>query len=217
MPRKESGGDWQEALAVAMEGKQAELWTALPAILETYDATKRTCEVQPTIKAQVCDELGNVKWVKLPLLLDCPVQFPGGGGFVLTFPLKKGDEGLVVFAARCIDAWWQNGGTEPHVQAELRMHDLSDGFFIPTVRSVPNVEAGISTSDVTLRAVDPSGPMVTLKAGGQVEVKSPAQVTVEAPVINLSGTLYINGEAYDAHRHVSSGAPGYTGPKGPAA
>lgn len=220
MPRRESGGDFMEALASAMEGKQAEIWTALPAVLESFDASKRTCEVQPTIQARFVDELQQVQWLTLPLLVDCPVMFPGGGGFVLTFPLVKGDEGIVVFSSRCIDAWWQQG--EVQVQADLRMHDLSDGFFIPTVRSVPHVEAGISTTDVTLRSVDPGGPMVTLKPDGSAHVTSPVLVTLQAPlvnvqattaiveapevsisgdVVNVMGVLTINGEPYLDHVH----------------
>ena len=72
-----------------------------------------------------------------------PVVFPGGGGFALTFPVAAGDECLVVFASRCIDAWWQSGGVgEP---MEPRMHDLSDGFALIGVRSQP---AHVSRRDV---------------------------------------------------------------------
>lgn len=218
--RRESGGDFLEAMATAMEGKQAEIWTALPAVLDTFDASKRTCSVQPTIQAQITDEKNVTRWETLPLLVDCPVMFPGGGGFVLTFPLKAGDEGIVVFASRCIDTWWQSGGIG--VQADIRMHDLSDGFFIPTVRSVPNVEAGISTTDVQLRAVDPAGPTVTLKPDGSAHVTSPVLVSLAAPLVNVQattanieapevviqgdtvdimGVLSINGEAYLDHVH----------------
>jgi phage baseplate assembly protein gpV len=240
--RTETGGDWQEALATAMEGKQSEMWTALPAIINSFDASKRTCTAQPSILMQFTREDASTKWDAMPLLVDVPVMFAGGGGYVLTFPLKSGDEGLVVFASRCIDTWWQNG--DLGVQAELRMHDLSDGFFIPTVRSLPHVESGISTADADLRAVDPAGPHVKLKADNSVEVTAPALVTVTAPAIvlngnvtingnatingnlvtsitgggagavNLNGVLTINGEQYTLHRHtgVQSGASN-TGPK----
>jgi hypothetical protein len=200
-----NSGDFSAALLTAIEGRLSEVWTAMPVVLVDQDGypafnpIKRTCTAQPTIKAQVEDETGALDWVKLPLLVDVLVQFPGGGGYSLTFPLKAGDEGIVVFASRCLDAWWERGGIQ--VQAELRMHDLSDSFFIPTVRSLPNVEAAISTLDVELRAVDPSGPAIALKSDGSVSIASPTAVSVVAPVINLLGSVVINGEPYVAHVH----------------
>jgi Phage protein Gp138 N-terminal domain len=191
--------DWVEALQLAIEGKLSEVWTALPAVVVSFDATRRTCVLQPTIKMHITDEHEGQQWVELPLLLDVLVQFPGGGGFVMTFPLAPGDEGLVVFSARCVDAWWERGDVQ--VQAEHRMHDLSDGFFIPTVRSLPNVEGDISSTDVELRAVDPAGPRVTLRPDDSVEVSSPGVVTVTAATINLNGVVVINGTPYLSHTH----------------
>lgn len=203
--------DFTETLQLALEGKQAEMWTAMPAVLTKFDALRRTCEVQPTIQAVVEDEFGKDKWVTLPLLVDLPVQFPGGGGFVLTFPLQPGDEGLVIFASRCIDLWWADGpgpGNVGQRQAELRMHDLSDGFFIPTVRSVPNVEENINVTDVELRSVAPDGPKIALKFDGSIRVVSAGSVSLEAPTINITGTLVINGQPYDEHTHFKDGTGG---------
>ncbi|MCL9653139.1 hypothetical protein L2088_00345 [Pseudomonas protegens] len=101
-------------------------------------------------RSQVRDEFEAVISQSRPLLLDCPVQFPAGGGCTLTFPVAKGDECLVVFSSRCIDAWWQSGGIQ--VQAELRMHDMSDGFALLGFRSLPRMIPGISTSAVQLRS-----------------------------------------------------------------
>jgi hypothetical protein len=36
----------------------------------------------------------------LPILINVPVQFPRGGCFLLTFPVTKGDECLIMFAER---------------------------------------------------------------------------------------------------------------------
>ena len=96
---------------------------------------------------------GSEKDVALPLLLDCPIMFQGGGGFIGTFPIGVGDEALVVFASRCIDSWWQSGGIQ--TQAELRMHDLSDGFAFIGPKSQPNViSGGFSTTSAQIRSTD---------------------------------------------------------------
>jgi hypothetical protein len=145
------------ALLVAIRALLADweggIWTALPAFVSSYNASALTVEAQPTIQAQVRQPNGTWLDTTLPLCVDCPVMFQGGGGFVLTFPIAAGNEGVLVFSARCIDSWWQSGGVQK--QAELRMHDLSDGFFFPTGGlSLPNIPGSVSTTAVELRSID---------------------------------------------------------------
>ena len=135
MDRRERIQDAEETTRMAQDGHQARIWTALPGIIQLFDSGKLTCTVQPAISGSQRNQDGTSGQIKMPLLLDCPVVFPGGGGVTLTFPLTAGDECLVVFASRCIDSWWQLGGVQG--QAEIRMHDLSDGFVIPGPRSQP--------------------------------------------------------------------------------
>lgn len=138
------------AIKAAFDAFQGDVWTALPATVSAFNAAAVTVSAQPTIQAQIHQPDGTWVNTTLPLCLDCPVMFQGGGGFVWTFPLAKDDEGLLVFASRCIDSWWQSGGVQN--QAELRMHDLSDGFFFPTSGlSQPNIPGGVSTTNAQLR------------------------------------------------------------------
>lgn len=171
------------ALEAALRGWQAKIWTTLPGIIQSFDAAKLTAVVQPSVQAQVRDPAGNYSNVTLPQLLDCPVIFPAGGGCALTFPLAKGDEVLVIFASRCIDAWWQSGGVQP--QAEIRAHDLSDGFCIPGCFSQPRVLANVSTTTAQLRSddgavgieLDPAGHIVNIVAPGGINIIGPVHVT----------------------------------------
>lgn len=199
MDRRERSGDMQAGMLAFGEGLQAGIWTALPGIIQSFNAAKKTCTVQPAIQAQRTLEDFSTEWVTLPLLVDCPVQFPGGGGATLTFPLKSGDECLVVFASRCIDAWWQSGGVQ--VQAELRMHDLSDGFVVPGVSSVPKVQPAISTTRAELRTDDGTAKVSIDVTSKEIDVTTTGTATVTAATINLNGTLIINGQAYLAHEH----------------
>ena len=152
MDRRERMDSLLVALRGALQNFESTLWTALPASVVSYNAAKLTVSAQPTIQAQVRTPAGQWINTTLPVCVDCPVSFPGGGGFTLTFPIAVGDEGILVFASRCIDAWWQNSGVQP--QAELRMHDLSDGMFIPGLFSVPKVPANVSTTACQLRSID---------------------------------------------------------------
>lgn len=164
-----------------LRGLQASLWTALPGIIQSFDKDKMTCEVQPAIKANVQDlKTGKVTATALPLLVDVPVAFPGGGGFVMTFPLAAGDNGIVIFSSRCIDNWWQNGGVQ--TQADLRLHDLSDGMFIPRMYTQNALPAGgVSTNTVQLRSDDGQG-YLELGAGHTLKAVFPGGIDLEGPL-----------------------------------
>lgn len=149
MDNREHLADAEEALRIAMDGRMAQVWTALPGIVQSADLGTQTLSVQPSIQGAVSDEQGNVQYVNLPLLVDVPIVWPRGGGFACTLPISAGDEVLVVFASRCIDAWWQSGGIgQP---AELRMHDLSDGFAIPAPTSQPKRLSSVQGDGIELR------------------------------------------------------------------
>lgn len=134
---------------------------------------------------------GEKQAAKLPLLLDCPVVFPRGGGCTLTFPVKAGDECLVVFSARCIDAWWQSGGIQ--LPMELRMHDLSDGFVMVGPMSQAKKIGNISTTAVQLRS-DDGVAFVEIDPGSKnIRAKTSSLVSIEAPNIHLTGNVTITG------------------------
>lgn len=203
-------------------GRQARVWTALPGIIASFDPVAMTCEVQPAIQGKQVLEDGTVQTVNLPLLLDCPVIFPHGGGVSLTFPIKSGDECLVVFSSRAIDFWWQLGGVQP--PAEPRMHDLSDGFVIPGPWSQATKISNVSTEAVELRSddreawisihpttheihVETSGDLtasvrgnaigtvdraLTATVGGSVTLTCPT-LTVDCPQTTFTGAVTVQG------------------------
>jgi hypothetical protein len=86
-----------------------------------------------------------------PLLLECPVVVPGGGDWLLTFPLTVGDECVVLFNDRDLDNWI-SGQTGTGV-ASARAHSFADGIILVGPRSLPNAKAvtSYSTSATELR------------------------------------------------------------------
>lgn len=125
---------------------------AVPGIIQSFDNVKCTAEVQPAITEIFYNYNGEKKNIKLPLLQDVPVIFPASGSAMLSFPVNKGDECLLIFADMCIDGWWQNGDIQN--QAEQRRHDLSDAFAILSPFSQPkagNITNGINTTQTELR------------------------------------------------------------------
>ena len=207
MDRRERYYDPEETMRLAMDGKQAQIWTALPGIIQSFDPVAMTCECQPTITGLARNPDGTYRTIQMPLLLDCPVFFPGGGGATLTFPIKPGDECLVIFASRCIDSWWQQGGVQG--QAEYRMHDLSDGFIFAGVRSQPR-RFNVDTDAVQLRSDDglayielnpttknihvETPASISANAGANINATAGASANITAPVINLNGDVTINGD-----------------------
>lgn len=175
--------DGEEAFRLAFDGRQASLWTAMPGIVKAVDFVKMTLSVQPAIQGQIIDENGQKQSVNLPLLVDVPITFPSAGGFVLTLPIAINDEVLVIFASRCIDAWWQSSGIQRPMEA--RMHDLSDGFAIPGPSSQPSVYAGISSTAAQLR--NRAGTSyVEISADGKIKLVSPSE-------IGVTGNLKVTG------------------------
>ncbi len=192
MDRRERTNDPEVALREAFDGMRAGLWTALPGTIESFDPATMTCQVQPGLKMQVRALDGTITSVALPLLVDCPVQFPSGGNCTLTFPVTRGDECLVVFASRCIDSWWQSGGVQE--QAELRMHDLSDGFVLLGFRSKPRALSSVSTTTAQLRS-DDGKTYVDLDPAGQiVKVKAPGGMVLDTPTVTVTGVMNVENE-----------------------
>ncbi len=212
LDRRERWVDEEEGMRAMLDGFRASLWTALPCVVESFDAVKMTVTLQPTIKAQISRVDGRIDAVTMPLLLDVPVIFPTGGGFTLTFPVQPGDEALAVFASRCIDSWWQSGGVQE--QAELRTHSLSDAFAILGPRSQPRVLPAISTSTVQLRSDDGStfveitaGQVANIVAPGGINLTTSGKITLTASEIDVSGPLIsdsegtFNGHTVGQHTH----------------
>lgn len=219
MDRRERLGSAQTAMRAVQQELAATLWTTLPGVINSYDPASQTCTIKPSIKARVQDRFGVYSWIELPLCLDCPVHFPAGGGLAMTFPVQAGDEALIVFADRCIDNWWKSGGIQE--QADLRMHDLSDGFVFVGVSSLPRVMAALSTTTAQLRDT-PGTTYVELTKAGTLNLKATTAINLQAPVItlqapvinlaspsinftgaqiNVTGGLIINGTPYLDHRH----------------
>ena len=207
----------------AFKDKQSNIWTSIPAIILSFDPLTMTASVQPAIQGIWYTPIdgNNVgKFINLPQLIYCPVQFPGAGGTSITFPIKLGDECLVIFSSRCIDGWYQNGAFDhtkqqiiPRPQLELRLHDMSDGMCLLGFKSVPNVFPNISTSTLQIRnnvsstesycyiEVDPTtnnvnvhtSGSVNITTAGTVNINSTGNTNITAPTVAITGNMTVSG------------------------
>lgn len=157
-----------------MDARLASVFTAMPAIVQSYDPASQSVDVQPAVRSRYEDETGSTVVEALPVIPLVPVVFPGGGGYRVTFPIQKGDQCLLVFANCSIDRWLRAGGVvDPQ---DDRRHTINDAFAIfaardfghalrnaPTDRMSLGYDTGptieISQSSVLLGGNDASDPV----------------------------------------------------------
>jgi hypothetical protein len=164
-------GHLEEAFGAQILGRLKDLHTCLPGIVQSFDAAKQTAVVQPAIQ-RIFTNHGPVN---LPVCVDVPVAFPGGGGFYLTFPVKAGDECILLFSERAIDNWYASGGTQQPY--EFRLHDLSDGIAIVGLNSQPHRLSSVQSTGAELRTRDRS-----------------CYLRLEAGAIYIKGNLNLDGD-----------------------
>lgn len=192
-------GDKPQSDQALMDAVSAGMRVSIPGIIQSFDPDTVTCVVQPVVKGYIPISDGEANPSNLPLLLDVPVIFPRGGGVTLTFPVKVGDECLVVFADRCIDFWHQSGGVQE--AANGRMHHLADATAQVGLQSQAQKISGISTSAAQLRTddgaafieLDPSSHAVTVTTPGKLTASAQGGTEINSPEIVLNGNVTING------------------------
>ena len=207
MDRRERYSNLYARVQALIDSALVQTWVALPGIVESFNAQDCTAAVQLAILMQRRDK--NNDWTDItpsPTVPKAVVQFFGNRDYIATFPLKKGDEGLLIFADRCIDAWWQNGGVAR--QIDIRQHDLTDAIFIPGIRSKGNVPSNINTTAAEFRTFsgntkisfnDTDGITLT----GKVNIVGPLTATQNI----TAGYGGADSVTLQNHVHPSNGAP----------
>ena len=200
MNRLERIKNLNEVLLKAIETAQASMWTALPGTIVSYNNLEQTCSVQPTIQllqyfrtdppegtVPGYDKVTRSAPIDLPVLVDVPILFPAGGGYTITFPVAVGDEVLVVFSSRCIDAWWALGTTpeqKAQPQMDMRTHDLSDGIAILGLRNKTRMLSPAPVASSLQLRSDDGQAKIEIAAGHVINITG-ATVNVTANSINL--------------------------------
>lgn len=129
-------------LAAYIRQGLADVHKALPAIVDSYDATKQTCTVTVAVKQPLPDGT----FAAMPAISDVPVGHLRGGGFIVATPLVKGDAVLLIFLDQSIAEWRQTGAvSEPK---DSRRHGLYC-YALPV--AFPDGDAAVSASATNLR------------------------------------------------------------------
>lgn len=169
-----------------------ELHTSLPGIIENFDSVTQTATVAPAIKRVIINrgvEEISLTSIGITPLINVPVIYPRGGGFSLTFPVKRGDECLITFIERGLDNWHQRGGVQE--PAGKRYHSYSDAVATVGLSSLPNVISDYNADSVQLRS-DTNEVSITLDSANDVTIDC-ANLIVNGDS-TFNGNVLVNGD-----------------------
>ena len=159
----EEGEDVIDLLSVitrAISQGKADMHTGMPAKVESYDAATQKVSVQPVIKGRYEDG----ETFDEPIIPDVPLCYPSGAGYMITWPLEKGDYVMLVFAERSIDEWLDQGGDGKEAQS-LRRFDAADAVAIPGIRPFAEPLEGTGENLIVGEQGSPGHQLVIDKSG----------------------------------------------------
>jgi hypothetical protein len=192
-----------ELLQEANRQQMMSVGTSTPGYVETFDPVTQLARLQIGIVRVRTD---GTTYNPAPII-ECPVQFSGGGGFAVEHQIDSGDEGIIIFSQRCIDAWVETGGIAEN--PILRFHDFADAYFIPGIRAKPNAIQAFSNDGIRLRNAA-GDSFIHLKGDGTAEIKVTtldvtgditATGTINAPTIEADTSLTAAGAEVVSHTH----------------
>lgn len=182
-------GVMREAFKKQMQNMDGQL----PAQVVSYDRNTNTATVQPLITRLTT--AGEP--FERASIASVPVLALGGGGFYINFPLKPGDKGWIEASDRDISLFMQGGEmAQPNT---VRMHNFSDGRFVPDVLGNYDFD-GEDEGKMVIASLDGkvkitlSESVVKIK-GQKVEVEAESEVSVTAPSSTIDGNLTVTGKS----------------------
>ena len=182
-----------DVLTLVTRKMMMEVDDMLPARNLSWDAAANRAKVE--ILYQVTMTSGEMHQMEAPAEL--PVQFPGGGGLMLVWPLKEGDLGWVKAVDRDMSLFLQSYDAQPGNTP--RINCFEDGVFIPDVMHAFTVGNAAGMSIQTLdgaNQVTVTASSTILKVGAATLTltadKLVSSVPFEAPKIKGGGVEMVD-------------------------
>lgn len=118
--------------------------------------------------------------ISYPVLVDCPVMLPQGGGFAVTCPIQQGDTCVILFNDRALDNWFKTGQILP--LNSNRLHAFEDGMAFVGLRAATNPLNNYEAAAAVIQ--DPSGQIQVGVSSSKVRAKN-GTTTLGAQIQNL--------------------------------
>lgn len=162
--------------------KVNEIHTAMVGKIMSWDANKCRASIKP-YGAYVCTDGDEKERLEYPLLTDVPAVLPGCRSVGIAYPIKKGDDVLIIISENDYDEWLS--GTDS--DGDMRF-DLSNSFFIPGPLNKSNSLLKEACNDNSVVIANGSTKFVV--ASDVVKVFSKANIAGE---LKVGGRLYVGG------------------------
>jgi len=160
----------------------ANIHTAMPGQVVSYDFTTQKADIQPTINKQWTDGTTS----PMPILHGVPVIFPCAGGASLSFPVLVGDPVLLVVCERSITEWLFSGGQVTPI--DPRKLDITDAVAIPGL--LPFNSNFPARGDGTSLILQYAGSKIEITSTGAVIVKTATSLAMGTPTNELINQLF---------------------------
>lgn len=223
----------QEIVNTAVARGARQVRTCIAAKIVKWDPKIQRAHCQILIKDAEEDEAGERVVHSLPVVTGVAVQYPGGNGFRVTFPIKQGTTGTLFFSHRSLDKWLSGKGGEVDPEYD-HAHAMGDAIFMPGLNpfgaplsSCPEDEASIGSDSDGNGRIHFQKDQVLLGDGASKQVArkgdgikvglavtmgvgtlaaSIAAITVTDPTTGLSNTLTTGNLTGDAAGEVIGGS-----------
>lgn len=148
-------------------------------------------EVDPQIQQVHFNRTTGVETpVDIGRLVRVPIGFYKVGGFIMTFPLAIGDEGILLFSDRSLDQWKITG--KKGMPDSARTHNVSDAVFIPFPTSEGGAIQNYDTDNLVIGKEDGTVGITINASTNAVNVTSDSSITLTAPIVNVDASNVIN-------------------------
>lgn len=147
------------SLREIVAGEMFEIRTLLPAKVERYQHDPPMVDVLPLFKRFYLDDDDQEIEVPPAVITNVPIEFPRGGGFAISWPLKKGDPVWLHVAERSIDRYMETDGKTPVDPADARRFDLTDAVCYPGGGTARNAIANAHPDHLVIGLEDGSGEL----------------------------------------------------------
>lgn len=177
-----------DLLRAAIDRRQRQLHTALPGVVDSYDATTQTASVSLSVQLETAE---GGTFERVPSLADVPVVWPGGAVGFFHGDLSAGDPVMCIFSEADFGGWLATGSVLP--PDFQRRHGLN-GVAVPGLRREP---------------LPVTGGHVTI-GGSELRLGSDTAANFVALANLVDAHLTTIQAAYDAHVHPTGVGPSGT-------
>lgn len=184
----------ESAMIAFFEHQMRKVYTAIPAvIIAVRSDEKQSVDVKPLIN-QVFPDLEDD--TEHPVILHVPLIYPSSSTSAVTFPVHPGDTVMLIFSQASMDVFKSGDGTA-QPPTDYRRFSIRDAVAIPglfpfgsAINQMSKHTLPHSTDDLAVfHNLGTSAECeLRMKLTGKVEITSPLQVEVNAPVVNVTAT-----------------------------